>query len=73
MALDTSADKTSSITLNKSGQTLKIYYKRLKYNVTYSYTRPGESSATKTSVEYYYGAAITDLPKPSEAGYSFVG
>lgn len=73
MALDTSADKTSSITLNKSGQTLKIYYKRLKYNVTYSYTRPGESSATKTSVEYYYGAAITDLTKPSEAGYSFVG
>ena len=72
MELDTAADKTSAITLTADGLTLSVYYKRLQYTATYSYTPPAGSAVTSGDT-YYYGAAFTEKEKPAADGYAFVG
>ena len=70
-ALDT--EKSKAITLTQSGLVMNVYYQRLQYSITYSYTMPGDTSETTHTDTYYYGAAVKELAKPAPDGYSFVG
>ena len=71
MELDTT--KSASITLTQDNQVLAIYYKRTSYKITYSYTLPGATEKTTSTVSYLYGQTVTDLEKPTVPGYTFVG
>lgn len=73
--LDNSAERTASIVLSGSGQELNVYYRRIKYNVYFKYTKPHDTEPTVKTVPYYYGADLSAafVEKPSVAGYDFIG
>ncbi|MCF0142993.1 MAG: InlB B-repeat-containing protein, partial [Parasporobacterium sp.] len=74
---DDSEGKKSSITITEDGKTLNVYYSRNLYDLTLSYTKPGDSEATVSTTAYYFGADLTtvlgDAAKPAAEGYVFVG
>ncbi|MEA5049967.1 MAG: MBG domain-containing protein [Oscillospiraceae bacterium] len=70
MELD--ADRPGSITLTEDGLTLSVYYRRLQYTVSYSYSLADGTPRTAQQT-YYYGAPFTELAKPRIDGYAFVG
>ncbi len=72
-SLDTSEGHNNSFTLTTAGQVLDIYYKTGKYTITYTYTLPKAEEPTVITEDYFYGAQITELTKPSYEGYDFVG
>ena len=55
--------------------TLKLYYKRCSYNVTYSYTGtvPADASALPADESHKYGETVTTAAAASAAGYTFSG
>lgn len=54
--------------------TLKLYYKRNTYKVTYDYgTAPSGASTLPTEATYKYGATVTVADKATAPGYNFDG
>ncbi len=76
-SLDTSAGHNNSVELIPNGNgdsiVLNVYYNTRQYSITYTYRLPGASSDTVEQQHYYYNQTITELEKPSVAGYDFVG
>lgn len=73
--LDDSAERTASITLSGADEVLNVYYRRIKYNVYFRYTMPGDEEPTVNTVPYYFGADLSTAfdAKPSAPGYNFIG
>jgi len=68
------SSKTESITVSESGMTLKVFYLRNRYTLSTSCVMPGDTEATESNAEVYYGADISALlTKPQADGYTFVG
>ena len=73
MERDTEPDKQDAITLTNSNQTIKVYYKRQQYTITYTYKLLGAEDDTTKLVKYDYGETVAEETKPTADGYVFVG
>ncbi|MCR5793693.1 MAG: InlB B-repeat-containing protein [Lachnospiraceae bacterium] len=67
------ANSTPSIEITDNEQVLNLYYKRNTYTLTFTYKYPGDAQDTVVENSYRYGAAITELEKPTYTGYIFAG
>ena len=76
-AFDTNnANNVKTGTINGNGTlVLKLYYKRNRFNVTYSYTgiNPEGATALPEAHEYKYEQEVTVAPSASAPGYEFSG
>lgn len=74
MSLDTRSGYTSTITIDETGKSINVYYRRNTYTLTYRYRMPDASEYTVVEHQYLYGAVIEPLAKPTaETGYGFIG
>ncbi|MCQ2493295.1 MAG: InlB B-repeat-containing protein, partial [Lachnospiraceae bacterium] len=61
-----------SITVTEDGQTIKLYYARNQYIITYTYTDTDNTKKTDYAT-YRYGQSVTVKSMESKKGYDFVG